>query len=512
MRTSLLAKLLFSVLLPTVLTFGGFALLSHLAARRALEAELGRKLADLATITAAQINDESVGILVPGDEGSRTYRNLRRKLLDIKAAIGLSRLAIFAADHKIIVDTNEVPIGSLDYTLDASRAELKRVFAPAEAQATSSVLFQGRDGLLYKSGFAPIRVTNTPPRFAISVEGNAALFGDLVALRRTLLSVGAIGCLAMVVLATLIGLRVTGPLRRLGESARLIGGGVFDQPLQEALRVRQVRLRDEVADLVDALDGMREALRLRDDRLQMMLAGIAHEVRNPLGGMELFAGLLAEELAQGRDPATGPPVDLEAAQGYVQRVRKELSHLQAVVTEFLEYARRPPPAQVPVDLDSLLAEVAECARADAVTASGPHPQVVLALASPGLAVCGDPTQLRRALLNLAKNAVAACQSRQPPAASPRVELGATLHKSADSLPSSHRIILWVRDDGPGIPEEVQQSMWTPFFTTRAQGTGLGLAFVREIIADHGGHITVQSSPAGTCFTLELRSASQTRSP
>src|SRR4029079_19183419 len=107
----------------------------------------------------------------------------------------------------------------------------------------------------------------------------------------------------------------------------------------------------------------------------------------------------------------------------------------------------------------------------------------------GLAVRADAVQLRRALLNLARNAVTAARER-------RVRSGA----EADEA----RIRLEVRDDGPGVPSELREKIFTPFFTTREKGTGLGLAFVREIARDHGGEVGVTDAPGGgAVFHLDL---------
>lgn len=508
-RAPLLAKLLVAILVPALLTFAAFAGLGHIAAARALEAELGRRLASLAAVTAAQISEESVAILAEGDESSRTYRNLRRKLIEVREAAGLSRVYLFAADGTSRVDSAELPIGSRDYSLQTSRAELRRVFASesAQAAAVSSVLFRGRDGALYKSGFAPVRPpSGGPVRFALGVDGSAALYGDLLGLRKTLLVVGVLGAAVLVLLAVTLGLRITRPLRRLRESARQIGAGVFDQAVWQPGDERAPRRGgDEVAELGRALEAMRRALLVRDERLRMMLAGIAHEVRNPLGGMELFAGLLAEELAiPGGDPtATMAGPDLAAAQGYVGRVRRELHHLQAVVSDFLEYARRPRPQLGPVPLPALLSEVRDSAAANAPTGV----RVELGPVPADLAVLADVTQLRRALLNLAHNAVQACAASASTETPQRVEIVA--ERASPAAPVQIR----VRDSGPGIPAELGEKIWTPFFTTKAQGTGLGLAFVREIIEDHGGEIAVQpgtaspdSPDSGACFCITLPAA------
>ena len=412
-RVSLLTKLLVAILAPTLLTFAGFAILGHIAASRALEAELGRRLASLAAVTAAQISEESVALLGPGDESSRTYRNLRRRLLDVRDAAAVSRVYLFAVDGTSRVDSADLPIGSRDYTLETSRSELRRVFPDGGRMgvAVSSLLFRGRDGALYKSGFAPIRpqTEGAAPQFAVGVDGSAALYADLLGLRQTLFSVGLLGALSLVVLAVGLKLRLTKPLRRLRESARLIGAGVFDQKVWQPDAARAgtgggVTGGDEVAELARGLEAMRDGLRVRDERLQMMLAGIAHEVRNPLGGMELFAGLLAEELAaapMGSGAAAGGP-DLTAAQGYVARVQRELRHLQAVVSDFLEYARRPRPQLSRVGVADLLSDVR-----DSVVSTA-QVRVQLAPVAADLCVRADPTQLRRALLNLAQNAVQAC--------------------------------------------------------------------------------------------------------
>src|SRR5204862_7075699 len=104
--------------------------------------------------------------------------------------------------------------------------------------------------------------------------------------------------------------------------------------------------------LAATLDEMRAALHARDERLQMMLAGIAHEVRNPLGGLELYAGLLREALS-------GQPERL----GEVARIEREVGHLKTVVSEFLDYARRPPPELASVAVRPLLTDVRELSEA-----------------------------------------------------------------------------------------------------------------------------------------------------
>jgi signal transduction histidine kinase len=210
--------------------------------------------------------------------------------------------------------------------------------------------------------------------------------------------------------------------------------------------------------------------------MQMMLAGIAHEVRNPLAGMELYAGLLREDLPVG-DPR----------REHVQKVEREIDRLKTIVNDFLEFARRPKPERRPTDVGELLSEVRELALAAALAR-----RVEVTLDAQPLVASCDPGQLRRALLNLATNAVQAC----PSDGSGRVRLICARHDG--------EIRLEIGDSGAGIDPALIDKIWAPFYTTKQQGTGLGLAFVRDIANDHGARLAVASEPGrGTTFTLAL---------
>jgi signal transduction histidine kinase len=219
---------------------------------------------------------------------------------------------------------------------------------------------------------------------------------------------------------------------------------------------------------------MRGQLAERDARTQQMLAGIAHEVRNPLAGMTLFTGILKDELPEGDD-----------RRGHVDRIARELGYLERVVNDFLEYARRPKPELVDVAVGELLAEVAPIVST---------PALAVAAEPLELAVRADRGQLRRAVLNLGRNAV------QAAAAAGHTGDGA-VKLSARRRGDAVLIAVW--NQGAEIAAETSGKLFEPFFTTRDKGTGLGLAFVREIVADHGGTIEVDSAGGETTFTIVL---------
>src|SRR5262249_28095092 len=165
--------------------------------------------------------------------------------------------------------------------------------------------------------------------------------------RRTLFAVGVGGALAIVALSIFVARLLAQPIRRLARAAERIGSGELDDPVRR-------ETNDEIGLVADTMDQMPEQPRARADPLQMMLAGIAHEVRNPLGGLELYAGLLRDDLAGDAEKLA-----------HVARIDRELGRLKIIVSDFLEYARRPKPTVGACNVADLLAEVRDIAVAAA---------------------------------------------------------------------------------------------------------------------------------------------------
>ncbi|MEZ4363925.1 MAG: ATP-binding protein [Kofleriaceae bacterium] len=471
-RATIFVKLLLASVLPTAALFATFAVVAHEVTRRDLDAELGARLEVIAAAAATHVRGKYLLELRPGDEQDRAFQNVARKLEAVSAATG-AHLYVFDAAFTSRADTKGAPIGTHYFRVELDRHELARVFERGEP--AHSVTFEGDDGKIYKAGYAPIRASETEPQIvlAIGAQAPAAYFARLGELRRSLLGWG--GLLVAVVFAATLGatLHITRPVRSLALAAERIGRGELDAAID-------ITGRDELGTLAHTMDRMREQLAERDANMQRMLAGIAHEVRNPLAGMTLFAGILREEL-----PA-GPAGD--ESRGHVARIERELAYLERVVSEFLEYARRPPPERQLLDLRELVQEVAQLAGAADVS-------VAVVLEEPRdapLQVRGDPAQLRRALLNIAQNAVQATRGagRAEPV---RVELRRTSAGAA----------IAIANPGATLPEELRARIFEPFFTTRDKGTGLGLAFAQEIVTAHGGRIEVDVAEDETRFIVTL---------
>jgi signal transduction histidine kinase len=234
-------------------------------------------------------------------------------------------------------------------------------------------------------------------------------------------------------------------------------------------------------DLTEAkqLERERETSR-RAQALAEVATLLAHEVRNPLGSLELFAGLLADALA-GQDEL----------QTWINHVQAGLRSLAATVNNVLQFHSQPPSQLLPVDLLRLLKETADFLRPLAM-------QKMMHIDwRPPVApvyILADPSRLQQAFFNLALNAFRAMQA------------GGTLSISASEIEVDSHLAATVvfADEGSGISAENLGKIFEAGFTTQASSPGLGLAVTRKVIEQHGGQIKVESHVGiGTTFTLVI---------
>ncbi len=220
------------------------------------------------------------------------------------------------------------------------------------------------------------------------------------------------------------------------------------------------RLREEL------LENRKElARRERLAALGEMAAGVAHEIRNPLGAIGLYASLLERDLEnrpQQRD--------------IVQRISVGVRNLESIVGDILAFAGESQPlrrvSRLGSIVESMLAQTAPRAHAGQV-------KIDVDRCLNDIEIYCDPIQMERALMNLVFNAIDACDQG-----------GSVWVRLGPGGDDHSRIRILVEDDGPGIAPEIAHRVFNPFFTTKDTGTGLGLAIVHRIVEAHGGHIRV----------------------
>ena len=248
----------------------------------------------------------------------------------------------------------------------------------------------------------------------------------------------------------------------------------------EQLKITHEKLRDEVSRLREELVRKNQQLRRRERlaALGELAAGVAHEIRNPLGGIRLFASLLERDLA-GQDK----PLEL------VRKMVRGIGVLESLVSDILDYGRPADPCPEKVTLEPLVLECVELAQA---RRAGRNVRVTVDPRFRGQELISDGGLLRRALLNLLLNAIEAAS-----------EGGHEVQVSMKSG-SPEWVVLSICDNGPGIPAELLDRIFNPFFTTRSDGTGLGLAIVHQIAETLGGSVQVANNEeGGAAFSLAL---------
>ncbi len=225
----------------------------------------------------------------------------------------------------------------------------------------------------------------------------------------------------------------------------------------------------------------------RDQALAEIATVLAHEIRNPLGSLELFAGLLADSTA----------LTSETGQ-WVSHIQAGLRTLSATVNNVLQFHSEPSLEPIPTQLDRLVRETVEflgpLARQRGL-------QIRLDNRAGKILIPADPSRLQQVFLNLALNAFRAMLP------------GGQLAVSLTKIPAgdSPRVQIDFEDQGVGITPEAMEKIFDPGFTTNAGSPGLGLSVCKKVIEQHGGSIFVRSAPRlGSTFMLTLPAAGDTR--
>lgn len=257
--------------------------------------------------------------------------------------------------------------------------------------------------------------------------------------------------------------------------------GVVTGVLSSSEKRQRSRLEVAMADLSAAYGRLQKAFDelQRRDRMTMLgqlAAGIAHEIRNPLGSIQG-----AIDIVESGDEA--------ARREFIGIVRKEIDRLNGIVNHFLSFARPRPLDLRPNDVNAVVRSLAQLVGKNA---ESQNVRIGLECGTLQPALI-DSEQLKAALMNIVLNGIHAMPRGG------RLEISTSMNGA--------RIRVAVTDEGGGIPVESHERLFEPFFTTRADGTGLGLAIARQTIENHGGTLRMASTgPTGTTFEVEVPGA------
>ncbi len=395
----------------------------------------------------------------------------------------------------------------VDYRFEQWKAELPPEDAPlAEAIKTIQAQFvavgdsvfrlmdQGRRERAYEIALVELR-TNLQPALTTlnrqiyrrtretSVQGAFARVEEIVhSEQRLLVGIFLASLAAGIGAAWLMARGLARPIQELRQAMAVVGGGNLDHPIE-------TRSRDEIGELATAFAGMTAQLRESRDRLVQseklasigeMAAAVAHGLRNPLASLRASAQLV---LRHPNSPAAGEQL---------RAIIEEVDRLDRRITHLLTFSRpapfHPMPERVSALVQGVLPAFAERIRSQGVTLQVDVPDTL-----PEVQV--DPMKLEQALVELLANALDAMPTGGT------LSIRATPSHEAQPVPG---VTVVVRDTGRGIPAEALASVGQPFFTTRQEGTGLGLATARRFVEQHGGRLDLESTPgAGTAIHVWL---------
>lgn len=304
---------------------------------------------------------------------------------------------------------------------------------------------------------------------------------------RTIIIVAIAGILISIIIGILIANKVTEPVKELSFAAKKIGEGKLDYKIDPKL----FRRRDELGELAFEFLEMKDKLKAdigkitnlerrkaNAERLSMMgqmVSGIVHEIKNPLTSISGFAQIIEEITPD------------QTIKKHTRTIMEETERLNKLARDLLGYAKTQDLIMERVRVRTLLEGVTEKLNPK-IREKMVHVKIEIPETLPS--IYGDKDRLTQVFINLISNSVEAMRSA-----------GGIVELSAER--EGDRIVVRCRDNGAGIPRELQDKLFMPFVSGKKGGTGLGLALVKKIIEDHDGEITLGKVEKGTEFIIKL---------
>ncbi|PVV05928.1 MAG: hypothetical protein B6D77_17285 [gamma proteobacterium symbiont of Ctena orbiculata] len=286
------------------------------------------------------------------------------------------------------------------------------------------------------------------------------------------------GSLVSLVIATLLALYFSRPIRSLREAFELVANGRLGTRIGEAMGGRH----DELSDLAYGFDSMAKRLQSLVEGQQSLLHDVSHELRSPLARLQAALDLMQQQP--------------DRAVEFIERIERESNRMDRLIEELLTLARLdaglPGNSEIETDLGELIDTIVE----DATFEAKSKQCTVKAIKAENLYVSCNPNLIHRAIENIMRNAI-----RHTPS-------GTQVTISCDTNPETKRLSLSIRDQGSGMPESELKSVFEPFFrgetAGRFNGYGLGMAITKRIVTAHRGEVRAENlKDGGFLVTIEL---------
>lgn len=420
--------------------------------------QLSEQVNVVAKMLSEQIDGKYLHVLSLGLP-TKSAQNYFREIFNRNKNESLhSEIFIFDKNLDVIVhsDSNTIP-GAFEPGLLINQKDINGL---QEETGTVSIPFKANDGKWYMWGFYRLN-----PDYWLAIRESAARLQKVEQLSTIFWSFGLGGTVLTIILAWFMAGSITKPVNKLVYFSFEIGEGNFNASVP-------ANMHGEINTLAVALENMKTGLAKNQKEKEDLLAQIAHEIRNPLGGIELLANLTKEDLQKEKKDTA-----------YLDKILKEVNHLKLLISSYLNYSRPVNANPGMVDLSKISKEVENI-----FAKQLKKKDTQLVFNCPATEILFDEDHLRQILINLVSNSIESIREN------------GLIEISTQTI--SHCWILNIKDNGVGIPEENLDIIFNPFFTTKKEGTGLGLAISKKLCTENKAKLIVKNNTDnGTTFSI-----------
>ena len=426
--------------------------------RNTLEDQLADHLENNITNLATTIDTELLRFYIRYPESQILRDSLETSLANMLRNYSASSIYILDLENTILLSAGNklnATHSTLIHQLEIEKARTNGIwFAP---------LYQDKSGNSFKSVYKSFETADYPG-IIIGMDADARFLKYTGMLRQRILFIGSSVLIIGVIVVMILSQTLTQPLRNLTEFARNIGRGRAKPPMLQ-------KRRDEIGFLGKTMEEMRQEIAQRENENKELIASVAHEIRNPLAGMQVNAELLLEATENQQDLFT-----------YSRAVTNEINNLSNIVENFLAYAR---PIDATLESQSLRTIINETI--DTLKRDFPNHQFTISGDEQALI---HPNKIRHSFFNVLKNACESSHEQNP--------VNVRITRNNDD------IFIAFQNRGEPIPPQIQSQIFEAFFSTKGSGVGLGLSIAKSIVGQHGGKIRLTRSDSdGTEFVIEL---------
>lgn len=452
------SQIILTFSLLTALMILGIAKTSYNFVKKTYLEQLSEQVQILTQLIANQTETKFLDFINTETENSFAKNYYRKTLQSLTQKTKIHSAFLFSEKFVILANSDSIDFsGKVEPRLLLNR---KEIFELEQNNFTTSLPFKANERW-YLWGFYRLSKTHW-----LGVQESANRLEQVEEFGEYFWWFGGIGIILTFLAGWLLAQTLSKPIDKLVHFSSELEAGKFNAQIPP-------NIKGELLILAKAMDKMREGLSNTQKEKEQMLAQIAHEIQNPLGGIELLAGLVKEDLAKDSQNSN-----------YLEKISREISGLKSLISSYLNFSRPRKPEPQNVSITKIIEESFELLK-DKIEIKKPKIQLEIEVEK----IYFDEQQLKQILINLISNSLYAIKTE-----------GVIKIRCTEKHNS---IKLEVTDNGNGISELDSTKIFEPFFTNKTEGTGLGLAIAKKICFENNAEISVKNNSKGCTFTIKV---------